>query len=569
MVLIVIGIHNTGILSSAALAVDGKLVFGCAEERLDRRKHSKYFPHQAIKAALDWQGLSLADVDVFAIGWNPAINVSGRYRAGFSEWPAYPGERFSANPNHLLPQLAGVYSATDQIFHREGAKPVQLTYLSHHLAHMTGAHLLSGFEETALFSCDGYGERDTTVWATGRGDKIKILKRIEFPHSVGCFYSAITEFLGFRPDLDEWKVMGAAAYGDPAPYRAAMERMIRLEPEGAFRLDLDFFDHFNFDTSGYLTPAAHRLLGAPRRPDEAMEQRHFDIAAAAQSRLEEVLRWALTWLREASGCPRVCLSGGVAMNSLFNGRLSLDGPFDQVFAPFSPDDSGNSIGAALWAAQRAGDPVRDQSPTPFLGRSYDDEAVAEAVARCGLTATRVEDPAAAAAELLAAGRIIGWFQGRMEFGQRALGGRSILADPRAPDMQDRLNSAVKFREGFRPFAPAVRAEDVDRFFDVPAGTRAPFMEKVLPIRAERRKEIPAVVHADGTGRAQTVERDAQPLFHALISAFGALTGVPVLVNTSFNLNGEPIVESPTDAVRTYATSGMDALMLGRHLLSKR
>ncbi|PWC40634.1 carbamoyltransferase C-terminal domain-containing protein [Azospirillum sp. TSO35-2] len=568
--MIVIGIHNTGILSSAALVVDGKLAFGCAEERLDRRKHSKYFPHQAIGKALDWQGLTLADVDVFAIGWNPAINVAGRYRAGFSEWPAYPGERFSANPNHLLPRLGGApHVATDQIFHREDGKPVQLTYVSHHLAHMTGAYCLSGFEESALFSCDGYGERDTTVWAVGRGTDIRILKRIEFPHSVGGFYSAITEFLGFRPDLDEWKVMGAAAYGDPEPYRTAMESMIRLVPDGGFHLDLDYFDHFNFDTPGYLTPAAHRLLGRPRHSGEAMEQRHFDIAAAAQARLEEVLRWALDWLRKETGCPRLCLSGGVAMNSLFNGRLSLDGPFDDVFVPFSPDDSGNSIGAALWAAQRAGDPVRNQTLTPFLGGSYDDEAIAGAIERCGLAATRIDDPAATAADLLAAGKIVGWFQGRMEFGQRALGGRSILASPRDPDMKDRLNSAVKFREGFRPFAPAVRAEDVGRFFEAPAGARVPFMEKVLPIRAERRQDIPAVVHADGSGRVQTVERSVQPLFHDLISAFGALTGVPVLVNTSFNLNGEPIVESPADAIRTYATSGMDALMLGRHLLSKR
>lgn len=567
--MVIIGIHNTGFLSSAALVVDGKLEFGCAEERLDRQKYSKYFPHRAIERALSWKGLTLDDVDTFAIAWNPAINIASRYRAGFSEWPAFAGERFYSNPNHLLPRLGdGAYTATDQVFHRAGQKPVTLTHVTHHLAHFAASFHLSGFDEAALFACDAYGERDSTVWGVARGGAFEILKRIEFPNSLGCFYSAVTEFLGFRPDLDEWKVMGAAAYGNPTRYRGAMEQLVRLEADGGFMLNLDCFDHFNFDTKGMLSARGRELLGAPRAANDPMEQRHYDLAAAAQEHLEKVLRHALAWLRQASGSRRVCLSGGVAMNSLFNGRVTLDGPFDDVFVPFAPDDSGNSIGAALWAAERAGEPVRGQAADPFLGTAYGDDEVASALERAGLRAERVDSPAETAAGLLAEGHIVGWFQGRMEFGQRALGARSILADPRDAAAKDRVNHAVKFREGYRPFAPAVLAEEVHAYFDAPAGTLVRFMEKVLPVRPERRGDIPAVVHADGTGRVQTVERERQPLFHDLIAAFGRRTGVPVVLNTSFNLNGEPIVEAPVDAIRTFYSSGMTALLMGRHLLLK-
>jgi carbamoyltransferase len=565
----IIGVHNTGILSSAALVVDGRLVSGMAEERLDRRKYSKYFPHKAVAACLNLGGLTLDDVDCFAIGWNPAINIGSRYRAGFSEWPAYPGERFYSNPNHLLPLLGpSSFTATDQIFHRNGAKPVTLTYVSHHLAHLAGSYHLSGFTDAALFSCDGYGERTSTVWAVGRAGEIEILREMQFPHSLGSFYSAITEFLGFKPDLDEWKVMGAAAYGDPARFAESMALLVPIGEDGAFRLDLSYFNHFDFDTAGMLTPAAHALFGAPRREGEDLSQRHLDIAAAAQFHLERVLKATLGWLRSVSRMDRVCIGGGVAMNSLFNGRLALDGPFEQVFLPFAPDDSGNSIGAALWAARRAGDCVTGHRITPFLGTSHDDDAIGRELARFGLPSARIEDPAETAAGLLADGRIVGWFQGRMEFGQRALGARSILADPRDAAMKDRVNLAVKFREAFRPFAPAVLVEEAHRYFSIPEGFQVPFMEKVVPIRPEMRGKIPAVTHADGTGRVQTVDRELNPLFHRLISAFGRRTAVPVVLNTSFNLNGEPIVESPADAVRTFMSSGMNALVIGHHLLVK-
>ncbi len=566
--MLVVGIHNTGIISTAAFVADGKLVYGAAEERLSRRKHSKYFPHRAIEAGLEWLGAAYADVDVYAIGWNPALNIAERTRAGFSEWPAYPGERFCSNPNQLLPRMVldGLV-ATEQSFLGADGTKAKITYVDHHLCHCVNAYLLSGFEEAAILSSDSYGEKATTVWAVGRGGVIEDIRRLDFPHSLGCFYSAITEHLGFRSDYDEWKVMGAAAFGDPEPYRKAMGRLLLDADDGGYRLDLNWFDHFNFDSSGMFAGRIVDLLGDARGPDEELTQRFHDIAAAAQERLEEVLHRTLVWFREQTGIANLCLTGGIAMNSVFNGKTTLDGPFENVYVPFAPDDSGNSIGAALWCAQRHGEAVDLGGRSPYLGSEYSDSEIQKNLDRYRLAHETVDDPAGTAAGMLAEGKIVGWFQGRMEFGQRALGSRSILADPRDAATKDKVNAAVKFREAFQPFAPAVAAEAVADWFEAPASARVPYMEKVFPIRADKRRAIAAVVHADGTGRLQTVD-DGSPLFKAVIDAFAERTGVPVLLNTSFNLSGEPIVCTPSDAVRTFMTSGIDSLVIGRQVLTK-
>jgi carbamoyltransferase len=569
--MIVIGIHNTGITSSAAVVVDGKLEFGCAEERLDRRKHSKYFPTLAIDACLDWIGADLNDVGSFAIAWNPAINIGSRLRPGHSEWPAYAGARFYSNPNHLLPQLTlGELTATEQIFVAADGRKAQITYVTHHLAHCANAFFLSGFDEAALFSCDAYGERASTVWATADGNDIKVLRQIRFPHSIGSFYSAITEFLGYRPDLDEWKVMGAAAYGDPARYRTAIGRLLHYGDDAEFVLDLKYFNHFDFDVKGLFSRHLVDLMGEPRRHDEPMTQRHFDIAAALQEAIECYLMTALRWLRQHSGKKRLCLTGGVLMNSVFNGKVAQSGLFDDVFIPYAPDDSGNSIGAALWVARRAGEngPGDASVASPFLGRDYSDVEIGTTLQRYHLKFRKLNDVPGTTAELLASGKVVGWFQGRMEFGQRALGARSILADPRNAGMKDRINMAVKYRESYRPFAPAVLAEAAADYFEGADGHSVSYMEKVFMVRPEKRDVIPAVVHADGSGRLQTVERAMNPLYYETIAQFGRRTGVPVVLNTSFNLNNEPIVESPSDAIRTFYTSGLDALVLGGYLLAK-
>ena len=568
--LLIVGIHNTGIISSAAVVTDGVLRFGCAEERLDRRKYSKYFPQRAIEAGLAHVGASYADVDVFAIGWNPAINIGERYRAGFSEWPAHPGARFYSNANHILPRLPQTgFVATDQIFHRPDGSASRICHVSHHLAHAAAAYFPSGFDEAAIFSCDGYGERATTAWNHARGGRIELLREIQFPHSIGQFYGAITQFLGFRPNLDEWKVMGAAAYGDADVYYDRLNALVRCDSDAGFELDLRYFQHQDFDAAEMFTPRLIELLGAPRRDGEPMEQRHFDLSAALQRVTENYLFAAVRWLRGRVDCPNLCLSGGVIMNSVFNGRVAMEGPFANVYIPFAPDDSGNSIGAALWTAAREGAKIdAAAAATPYLGPAYDDDSIKRQLAAAKLAPERPADIAATAAKLLAEGKIVGWYQGRMEFGQRALGARSILADPRDPAMKDRINQAVKFREVFRPFAPAILREQTTSWFDIKRPVEVPYMEKVLPVRADRREKIPAVVHADGSGRLQTVDCSSNPLFYRLIEAFRDLTGVPIVLNTSFNVNNEPIVESPVDAIRTFYSSGLDALAIGPFLLRK-
>jgi len=569
--MLIVGIHNTGISSSAAIVKDGKVIYGTAEERLNRQKYSKYFPHLAINAGLEYIGATLTDVDAFAIAWNPAINIGSRYRAGFSEWPAYPGERFYSNANHLLPRLElEGYTATDQIFHHAGSPEKKIVHVTHHLAHNAGAYFSSGFENAALLSCDRYGERSTTVWAEAKGSNINILRELSFPHSIGQLYSTITQYLGFTPDMDEWKVMGASAYGDADRYYPTIRGMVQFDDPTKFMLDISYFQHFDFDARNMFSSLMEEVLGPQRQSQEPLKQCHLDICAALQRVTEEYLLAAARWLKSTTGATNLCLSGGVSMNAVANGMISRSGLFDNVHVPFSPDDSGNSIGAALWLANREGDKVVHPKTiaSPFIGPAFEDVDIHNTLDRYKITYEEPDDITAATAQLIDDGLIVGWFQGRMEFGQRALGARSILADPRRAEMKDRINSAVKFRESFRPFAPSVLFERAADFFENIDHTQVPYMEKTFHIREDKRPLIPAVVHEDGSGRVQTVTAEMAPLFHKLISSFDKLTGIPVLLNTSFNLNGEPIVCSPSDAIRTFYTSGMDALAIGSFLVRK-
>ena len=571
----VIGLHNTGVSSAAALVIDGDLIFACQEERLDRRKHSKYFPHKTITQCLEYAGLDLSEIDHYAIAWNPGLVISGRYRSGLSEWPGHPGERLFSNPNHLLPLYGHQdYLKTCQQFITPD-KDISFHYVNHHIAHCAGAFYLSGFDSAALFSCDAYGERATTVWAYGDRENISVLQEIAFPHSIGSFYSAITEYLGFRPDLDEWKTMGAAAYGNTEHYYQTLRDMILFEENGTFTLDLSFFNHFDFDMPGMTTEKFRRAVGfPPRQAGAPLLAEHFNLAAGLQRVVEEYLFFALDRLYDLAPSNRLCLSGGVLMNSVFNGKVSMQAhPFKEIFIPYAPDDSGNCIGAALWLAKQLeiARPVSPINTSPYLGREYSDEQIENTLKQYKITYRQVASPEKYAAELLANEKIIGWFQGRMEFGQRALGNRSILADPRRNYMKDHVNSTVKFRESFRPFAPSIREEDLRTFFDTanfPSQRGIPYMERVLPFKSDVVHLVPAVVHADGTGRVHTVNQTANPRYYALLTHFHQLTGIPLVLNTSFNLSGEPIVESPSDAIRTFFSSGLDSLILGSYVLNK-
>ncbi len=565
----ILGIHNSGWTTSAALLSHGRLVAGGAEERWNREKYSRAFPHKAIAYCLKEAGIRFEDVNHIALGWNPAINLASRYRGGFSDRLRYAGEWLYSVPNHILARwLTAEQHGTEQRFDL-GRRNLSMHYVNHHDAHAATAFYHSPFERAAAFTTDFYGERTTTSWKLLEGSKFTELQKREFPQSLGGFYCTFTELLGFKPDGDEWKVMGLAPYGDPKAYEKQFAKIIRPTEDGGYEMDLSYFSYYNFDVEGFFTPRMTELFGPARGADDELTQRHKDIAASLQHTLEQLLIHSLRSLHAKTKCDDLALSGGVIMNSVFNGIVRSETPFRRVYVPFSPDDTGNAIGAALWVQQVAlGGAEREVMSHAYWGPSYTDREIEDTIRRYKLPAKRVERPEVAAVDRIEAGRILGWFQGRMEFGQRALGNRSILADPRRDAMKDAINAAVKYREAFRPFAPSILAEKTGEWFEIESDTDVPFMEKVYPIRPGKRAEIPAVTHVDGSGRLQTVSREANPLYHALISEFERRTKVPVVLNTSFNVQGEPIVCAPSDAIRTFFTCGLDSLIMGSWVIDK-
>jgi len=562
---VMLGVNMSGRDSSAAVVVDGAVRFAVREERLNREKKTRRFPMLAIQACLEAAGRRLETVDRVGISWNPTLNLE-RFNGAQSGVARYKPEHFYAVPNHLIQLLPRETSMLAEQRLHFPAGVLDIAYVNHHVCHAADSFLQSPFEEAAILILDAYGEKDAVTFARGRGASIEVLDTIPFPHSLGSFYGTMTQFLGFTPDMDEWKLMGASPYGDAGRYYDALRRLFALRDGGRFEVDLSYFDYPTFTRPTMYSDKLVALLGPPRTGRDELEQRHYDIAAATQRVTEEVVFHLLHHLHALTGGENLCLGGGVAMNCVLNGKVAEHTPFRNVWVGSSADDGGTSVGAALFLASREPGFRRTPATDNYWGPGYDDAQVEDELRRYGLAYRRSDRPAREAAALIASGRIVGWFQGRVEFGERALGNRSILADPRDAAMKDRVNRAIKYREAFRPFAPSILEEHAGDFFE---GAHAvPFMEKALMIRKDKQRLIPAVTHVDGTGRLQTVRRDVNPRFWELISEFHALTGVPVVMNTSFNLQGEPIVCSPKDAIRTFFSSGLDALFLGPFVLEK-
>jgi carbamoyltransferase len=560
-----LGIGHDLIISSAALVEDGEVVAAVAEERLNRQKQYKGFPSGAVKWCLQSTGTRLEDLDAVAVGWNPArhIEYPNRRQSNNARWKA---EYLSAVPNMLF-GLAGGNSG-ESVTQDVAGLGVPIIYYDHQLCHAANAFYLSPFDECAVFTADGLGERETTSWGSAtRAGGVDMVGSVRMPNSLGMLYGSITQYLGYKPDFDEWKVMAMASYGRSDEYVDAMRALVQIAPGSLeYRIDQRFFSYALPEVWGgrFYTPDFVERFGPPREPDGEITDRHQDIARALQRVFEETMQHLLSELHERTGQSQVALSGGCMMNSVYNGRITATTQFEEAFIPSCPDDSGIAVGAAfLAAAPKAKRPHRHN----YWGPGFDHE-IDETLARYKLQAERLVDTPATAARLLADGQLLGWFQGRMEFGQRALGNRSILADPRPLATKDLVNAAVKYREAFRPFAPSILAERVSDWFDTEHECTAPFMEKVLLFRDDVRDKVQAVVHVDGTGRLQTVDRDTNARFYDLIAAFEQLTGIPIVLNTSFNLNGEPIVCTPTDAIRTFMSCGLDALILGDRLLTK-
>ena len=555
--------HDT----SACILVDGKIKYAVQEERLTRNKRTKSFPIQSVKYCLEENNLSLKDIDIVTFPVNPGIYLE-HFDSQQSSHLRYRGEIWYSVLNNmmsLIPDGKSVLDASQNILLECGTQ-MKIQYVEHHLAHAAIAFYPSNFEEAAILSIDGFGEKDCIFLGTGKENKITPIYKQEFPHSLGCFYMTITEFLGFQPNSDEWKVMGASSYGDTSVFYDKLLSLFRFNEYG-MELDLSYFNFYNFHRPLNYTKKLVDLLGPPRKGGEPLTNRHYNIAAAAQKITETVVFKLAKNLFDLTKQKNLCFSGGVAMNSVCNGKIIENTPFDNIYIPFTPDDSGGSIGSALYEYhQIGGKSDRSKITNNYFGPEYSNEEVKKELDKYALNYDTVENSAKDAAQCIANGEIVGWFQGGVEFGDRALGNRSILADPRKAEMKDILNNKIKFREEFRPFAPSILEEHLDEYFIDAKPT--PFMEKVYTIKEEKRSAIPAVVHVDGTGRLQTVNKINNPLYYSLIKNFYKLTDVPVILNTSFNLKDEPIVCSPKDAVRAFFTCGMDTLILGNYLLKK-
>jgi carbamoyltransferase len=574
--------------SAACLLRDGLVVAAAQEERFSRRKHDPGFPLQAARACLAEGGIEAGDLDAVAFYDKPFLKLERLLESHLAYAPAGLAAFIQAIPGWLATKLWVPDLVASALDYRG---PV--LFAEHHESHAASAFFPSPFAEAAVLTMDGVGEWATTTWGTGLGDRVRLEAELRFPHSLGLLYSAFTGFCGFKVNSGEYKLMGLAPYGEPRYVDLIRDRIVDLKQDGSLRLDMSWFE---FGAGLRMTGARFaELFGGPaRRPEAPLTQRELDLARSIQEVTEEaVLRMARTVRRE-TGQRDLCLAGGVALNCVANGRLLREGIFERLWIQPAAGDAGGALGAAYAiyhhhfgkpALPRAG---RDLQRGSLLGPAHGDEAIRAFLSARRLPHRRLEDEALldAVAGLLGEGKVVGWFQGRMEFGPRALGNRSILADPRAPDMQQRLNLAIKFREGFRPFAPSVPVERAAEWFELEV--ESPYMLLVAEVKRSRRRpltaeqagrrglaqrdvvrsEIPAVTHVDGSARVQTVHRDDNPRYHALLERFHQRTGCPVLVNTSFNVRGEPIVESPLDAWRCFMRTGLDVLVLGNFLLRK-
>lgn len=556
--------------ASAALLVDGQLVAAAEEERFSRIKHCAGFPRLAVEYCLGAAGARVEDIDHIAIGRDTRAHLGDKLLYALTR----------RSPAGLL---KGSLSASDPKVHLGAALGVdpkriraESHNVEHHRAHLASAFFPSGFDEAAVVSIDGFGDFVSTMWARGRGNRLEILRRVGFPHSLGLFYSGLTQYLGFPKFGDEYKVMGLAAYGQPE-LLDKLRQVVRVK-DGAFELGLEYFQHHTKGISmtwegepRYGTIHSERLidlLGPARGPKSQVEDRFKAVAASAQAVFEEVYFELLATAKHLTGSPRLALAGGCAFNSVAAGKIGPKGLFDDVFVQPAAGDAGTSFGAALYVHHhKLGNPRAFHQTHSYFGPAFSQEAIEEVLRKEQVAFETLpdEDLILRVARAISEGKVVGWFQGRMEYGPRALGNRSILADPRRPDMKDIMNERIKRREMFRPFAPALPLERVGDYFEQTSPD--PFMVKVYKVKLERRAEIPAVTHVDGTGRPQTVTAQENPRYHALLCEFGRLTGTPVLLNTSFNAS-EPIVCTPKEALDCFLRTKMDVLVLERAYVAR-
>ena len=579
--------------AAAALLRDGQLIAAAEEERFTRRKHDYNFPQNAIDFCLETGGLRGADIDWVVFFEKPFIKFERLLLTSMQSFPLSHRVFREA----MISWLADKLWIRDLIHKRLSLPASRVLFSEHHLSHAASAFYCSPFEEAAIVTVDGVGEWTTASLGIGKGTAITLLKEIRFPHSLGLLYSAFTAFLGFEVNEGEYKVMGMAPFGTPR-YVDKVHQLIRLHADGSFELDMSYFS-FHYSTDWTFNDRFVDLFGPARDPEAhfftpssgypayfgerppdysklADQNQHYaDVAASIQAVTEEVMLQVVRAAYQATGLKRLCLAGGVALNSVANGRILRESPFEEIYVQPSAGDGGGALGAALYGYHGVlGKPRTFTMEHAYWGREFGPAEIEQFLQTAGVSYRRVDDDEeliSRVVDRLREGKVIGWFQGRFEWGPRALGNRSILADPRRVDMKDIVNTKIKFREPYRPFAPSVLVERVGDFFELPEPARqypARFMLYVVDVKEGKRDVVPAITHVDGTARLQAVTRVTAPRYYRLIECFGEATGVPVLLNTSFNLRGEPIVNSPEQAFRTFNSSEMDALVLDRYLVEK-
>ncbi len=579
--------------SAAALVVDGRIAAAAQEERFTRKKHDPGFPSNAIASCLDVAGLKPEELDWVGFYEKPLLKFDrlietylGHVPRGFNSFRRAMPQWLQTKlflPREMRKSLGGAYTR-------------RFVFAEHHESHAASAFYPSPFDEAAILTLDGVGEWATATIGSGVGSKITLHKQLDFPHSLGLLYSAFTYYCGFRVNSGEYKLMGLAPYGEPTFANVIREKLLDLKPDGSFRMDQSYFNYAQGLTM--TGPKFHALFGGPpRTPEGRIGQREMDLAASIQLVTEEIVGRMAAHAHAVTGLDRLCLAGGVALNCVANGKLLRDGPFREIWVQPSAGDAGGALGVALWihhqmlGRPRVADPGDSQRGS-LLGPEFSDREIERFLRSVESRYERFDSDESlceAVAGCLADGEVVGWFQGRMEYGPRALGARSILGDPRKPDMQATMNLKIKFRESFRPFAPAVLRDQADVYFDMPKGAESPYMLLVAPVTESHRvapppgseglegidklnlarSDIPAVTHVDHSARVQTVDARRNPLFTELLRLFFERTGCPVLINTSFNVRGEPIVGSPADAYRCFLATNIDTLAIGRFLLRKR
>lgn len=563
--MIILGINNMHD-ASAALAIDGKIVAAAEEERFNRVKHSKGFPKRAMQYCLDQAGITIRDVDVVCAGWKPWVL---RVRATLALKSILRStDAFKAKASRGAGQMRGewgeLFRLRKLVEEHFGPGAYRIQYVDHHHAHAASTFLCSPYDRAAILTIDGAGEADTTVLWAGEGDRIRKIRSVRLPHSLGQFYSAVTAFLGFTVQSDEYKVMGLAAYGKPVHADHLRKHYLRLRPDGLFTVDPSFID-YHLARNGIFHTRTTDLFGEPRPKDGETTQQHADVAASAQAIVEDAIFHIANRLQRETGEKNLCLAGGVAFNCVANGKILKETPFENLFVQPAAGDSGSALGAALLAGGNGRRlPGREVFTSAYLGPSYTSAECEQALKAKGLSYERLteEQLPKRTAQVLADGKLVCWFQGRMEWGPRALGARSLIADPRRAEMKEIINEKVKQRELFRPFAPSILSEHAHEIFEY--YHTSPYMIFTFPVRKEWAERIPAVVHVDNTARPQAVYKETNPRYWNMINEFYALTKVPLVLNTSFNVQ-EPIVCTPGEAVNTFLATKVDYLVIDQFI----